>query len=83
MEVNGHLHTLAALPPGEEPWYPLKRRLGGTHSWSGCGNEEKNSMLLLKSNHSCPAHSLVTILTGLVSQTANQQLQGAGSSSKS
>jgi len=33
--VSGHLHTLAALPPGKDPWYPLDRRLGGPQSRSG------------------------------------------------
>jgi hypothetical protein len=28
---------------GEDPWYPLDRRLGGPQSRSGHGGEEKNS----------------------------------------
>jgi hypothetical protein len=32
MEVSGHLHALAALPPGKEH-----------QSWSGRGGEEKKS----------------------------------------
>jgi hypothetical protein len=33
-------------PQGKCPWYPLKRRLGGPHSRSGRGGEEKNSQPL-------------------------------------
>jgi hypothetical protein len=53
MEVSGQLRALDALPPGEEPWYPLDRRMGGPQSWSGRGVEEKNSQLLsgIESNH--------------------------------
>jgi len=29
MEVSGQLHATAALPPGNIPFYPLDRRLGG------------------------------------------------------
>jgi len=44
MEVNGQLHTPAALSPRKEPPYPLHRRLGGPQSWSGHnGGEEKKS----------------------------------------
>jgi hypothetical protein len=43
MEVSGQLHAPAALLPGEIPWYPLDRRLGGHQSRSGHGGEEKNS----------------------------------------
>jgi hypothetical protein len=32
MEVSRQLHAPAALPPGNEPWYPLDRRLGGPQS---------------------------------------------------
>jgi hypothetical protein len=46
MEVSGQLHTSAALPSGKEPWYPLDRRLGGSHRRSEHGGEEKNSQLL-------------------------------------
>jgi hypothetical protein len=28
MKVSGQHHTLAALPLGKSPWYPLDRRLG-------------------------------------------------------
>jgi hypothetical protein len=30
-------------PQGKNSWYPLDRRLGGLHSRSGRGGEEKNS----------------------------------------
>jgi hypothetical protein len=46
MKVSGQLHIPAALPPGQSPWYPLHRRLGGPQSRSGRGGEEKNSKLL-------------------------------------
>jgi len=41
--MNGQLHTPAGLSPGKIPWYPLDRRLGGTQSRTGHGDEEKNS----------------------------------------
>jgi hypothetical protein len=41
MDVSGQLHTQATLPLGNEPWYPLDRRVGRPHSWSGCGAKEK------------------------------------------
>jgi len=37
---------------GKEPWYPFDRRLGGTHSWSGEGGEEKNFCQELNLGHS-------------------------------
>jgi len=39
MEVSGQLHTPAALLLGKSPQYPLDRRLGGSHSQSGCSGE--------------------------------------------
>jgi hypothetical protein len=42
------------------PWCPLNRRLGGPQSWSGL------PVSLLGIKPSCPAHSLVTILTELM-----------------
>jgi hypothetical protein len=30
---------------GKGPWYSLDRRLGGPQSHSGCGGEEKNSLI--------------------------------------
>jgi hypothetical protein len=45
MEVNGQLHAADALHLGNNPWYPLNRRLHGPQSWSGrC--EEKNLLPL-------------------------------------
>jgi hypothetical protein len=41
LEVSGELHAPAALPPGEEPRYPLDRRLGGPQSRPGRHEEEK------------------------------------------
>jgi hypothetical protein len=34
MRMDGQLHSPAALPPGKT-WYPLYRRLGGSHCQSG------------------------------------------------
>jgi hypothetical protein len=46
MEVSGHLHAPAALPPGKEPIVPLDRELGGLQSWSGhCGKEKYSQPL--------------------------------------
>jgi hypothetical protein len=42
MDVSGHLHTLATLPLGENPWYALDTRMGGPQSRSGRGGEKKN-----------------------------------------
>jgi len=44
------------------PWYPLERRLGGPQSWSGHNGKEKFPCPCRKSNPSCQAFSLVTIL---------------------
>jgi hypothetical protein len=46
MEVNGQLHSQAALPQGKSTWYPLDRRPGGPQSRPERGGEEKNSQLL-------------------------------------
>jgi hypothetical protein len=43
MDVSSQFHAPAALPSRKEPWYPLDRRLGGPHSRSGRGGEEKNT----------------------------------------
>jgi len=32
---------------GNNPWYPLKKRAGGSHGQSGCWNERHKSLLLL------------------------------------
>jgi hypothetical protein len=41
MEVSGQLHTLAAVPRGKEPLYPLDMRLAGPQSRPGHYGEEK------------------------------------------
>jgi hypothetical protein len=47
MEVNGQRHAPAALyPRGNNPQYPLDRRLGGPQSRSGQRTEEKNPLTL-------------------------------------
>jgi hypothetical protein len=47
MEVSSQLHASAALhPPGNNPWYPLDRGLGGPQNQSGRGDEKKNSQPL-------------------------------------
>jgi len=43
MEVSGHFHAIAALPPGKEPLFPIGKEVGGLQSRSGRGGEEKNS----------------------------------------
>ena len=35
MGVSGQWQAPANLPPRKDPRYPLYRRLGGPHSWSG------------------------------------------------
>jgi len=35
-------------PQGKSTWYPVDRRLGRTQSWSGHGDDEKNSLPLLQ-----------------------------------
>jgi hypothetical protein len=51
MEVSGRLHASASLPTGEDPWYPLDRRLGGPQSRSGRGGEERDSHPLSEFEH--------------------------------
>jgi hypothetical protein len=46
MEARSQLHNLTALPPGKEPRYPFDGKLGWSLSRSGCGGEEKKSLLL-------------------------------------
>ena len=36
MDLRGQLHALVNLPLGKVSPYPLKRRLGGPQSLSGC-----------------------------------------------
>jgi hypothetical protein len=43
MEVSYQLHTPAARPQGNSPWYSLDRRLGGAQIRSGRGGEGQNS----------------------------------------
>jgi len=55
-------------PWGKSCWYPLGRKLGGPHSWCGCGGEEKNSHQChcCELNPGSPACSLVSILTEIL-----------------
>jgi hypothetical protein len=46
MDVSGQFHAPATLPLGENPRYPLERRLGGPRSRSGRDGKEKNSQSL-------------------------------------
>jgi hypothetical protein len=48
------------------PWYLLYRRLGGPQSWSEPSGKEKKSHRCphWESNLGCPAHSLVSVLSG-------------------
>jgi hypothetical protein len=41
LEVSGQLHARVLYSWGKSPWYPLDRRLGGPHSWSGWHREVK------------------------------------------
>jgi len=41
MQVSVQLFILTALPSGKSSRFPLDRRLGGPHDWSGLGDEEK------------------------------------------
>jgi len=78
MEVKLHTFLASALdggewsashishfPHGNNPWYPLYRRLGGPQSQSGCSGEKKNPSPSWESNPGHPAHSLITILAEL------------------
>jgi hypothetical protein len=42
MEMSGQLYAEPLHRQGKKPWYPLYRRMGGPHSRSGHGGEEKN-----------------------------------------
>jgi len=46
MEVSGQLCVLAALPPGNSPWYPLNRSLDVFQSRSGHYEQEINLLSL-------------------------------------
>jgi len=51
MEMSGQVHALATFLQGNNPWFPLDRRLGVSQSWSGCRNRtEKNLSPCLDSN---------------------------------
>jgi hypothetical protein len=65
MEVSGHLHALASLPPGKEPRYALDRMKGRPQSQSGLGDEEKNICPCWKWNPARLSRNLVTILSEL------------------
>jgi hypothetical protein len=58
MKVCAQFHSLAALPQGKSPRYPLVKRLSGHHRRSGRGGEEKNIPSL-----PLTACNLVTALT--------------------
>jgi hypothetical protein len=47
IEFHQHEHDTNKFNLGESPWCPLDRRLGGPQSWSGHGDEEKNSQPLI------------------------------------
>jgi hypothetical protein len=42
MQVNGQIHTPAALPPGKKPSISFKWRFAGLHNQSGRFGKEKN-----------------------------------------
>jgi hypothetical protein len=46
MEVSGQFYAMDALHPGEEPKYPLNRKLGGSQNQSGWFVEENNLLPL-------------------------------------
>jgi hypothetical protein len=52
--------TLRQLDAPLHPWYLLGRMLGGTHSLSGCGHEEKNSVR--DQTTVCSARSIIITL---------------------
>jgi hypothetical protein len=61
MEMGGQLHAPASLPRGYIPRYVFCRRLGGSQSWTGCG-DEKIPYSCRQPNPGSQARSLVTIL---------------------
>ena len=65
METNGQLYLPIALPPGNEPRYPLTRRLGGPWSRYGRFREWKNLPVIEIQFLGCAARSTVTMLTEL------------------
>jgi len=70
-------HSLtAALDGGEpSPWYTLDRRLGGPHSRSGCGGEEKNSHQELNIN---AVFWIFRFAVGIMSSKISWRLEGGG-----
>jgi hypothetical protein len=46
MRASGQLHAPAAFSRGKNLWYPLNRRLGGTHTQYGLCKKEKNTFEL-------------------------------------
>ena len=64
VEVSGHLHTAAALPPGKEPPVPTEQGLG--RPWAGLDAFGKKNPLPLsgiEQFHIHPSRSLVTMPT--------------------
>jgi hypothetical protein len=59
MEVSGQLHSPALLLQGNNPWYPLDRRLGGLQSRPGYCGEEKSLLPCRESNPECPVPKAV------------------------
>jgi len=43
MEVSGSFILQSLYPQGNNPWYPVDRKLGEPQSQSGCNGEQKNS----------------------------------------
>jgi hypothetical protein len=60
MGVSDQLHTLAALPPGKSPLYPLDRKMG-----LDAVAMRKNPCFCREWDPGRPARSLVTVLTEL------------------
>jgi len=50
MEVSDLIHAPANLPMGEEPQYPVNRRLHDAQSWSKCFGEDYISCSCWESN---------------------------------
>jgi hypothetical protein len=51
MEVSGQLHVLATLFTGKELLVPTRQEAEWAQRWSGCGGEEKESLLLHRIEH--------------------------------
>jgi len=65
MEMDCHLHAPVPLPSRTEPLVPTVQEPGWAPNWIGSGTEEKKCLpcCCCEVNPSCPAHSLVTIMT--------------------